>query len=436
MTVPVHHNYIADGIVHHNTIGGGAEWAIHLTGRYPDWWEGATFEKPPILWAGSVTGESTRDNPQRILVGAPAKEEEWGTGLIPKDAIVDWDRALGVPNLLDNIVVRWGGGGDIQQQHSQLAFKAYEKGREKWQGPTVDGVWFDEEPPLDIYSEGLTRTNRGQRGQFAQQTFTPLQGMSEVVMRFLRPDENDPGAKSRTVVSMTIDDVEHYTDAEKAKIVASYAPHERDARSRGVPSLGSGAIYPVPWSEVTVAPFRIPDYWPRAYALDVGWNRTAALWGAKDRETGVLYIYAEHYRGQAEPSIHAEAIKARGQWIKGAIDPASRGGSQKDGEQLMAVYRGLGLDLTPAINAVEAGLYEVWQALSTGRIKFFSTLQNTEHEYRIYHRDEKGRVVKENDHLMDDLRYLWMTWDRVASVKPVERTSVPSIFASDTKAGY
>ena len=166
-------------------IAGGAEWAMHATGRYPDWWDGAVFNKPPILWAGSVTGEATRDNPQRILVGPPAIEESWGTGFLPKACIKDWDRALGIANLLDNVQVQWGGGGDVQAGTSVISFKAYEKGREKWQGPTVDGVWFDEEPPQDIYSEGLTRTNNGQRGQFTQITFTPLLGMSDVVHLFL-----------------------------------------------------------------------------------------------------------------------------------------------------------------------------------------------------------------------------------------------------------
>ena len=146
------------------TVAGGAEWAMHLTGRYPDWWEGATFDKAPILWAGSVTGESTRDNPQRILMGPPAQQEAWGTGLIPLTCIKDTIRSHGVPNLLDTAIIRWGGGGDVQASESQMAFKAYEKGREKWQGPTVDGVWYDEEPPEEIYSEGLTRTNNGQRG--------------------------------------------------------------------------------------------------------------------------------------------------------------------------------------------------------------------------------------------------------------------------------
>ena len=192
----------AAGKIHHerlfmagNQLGktwaGGFETAMHLTGRYPDWWEGQTFDKPPIIWASGVTGESTRDNPQRVLVGNPPKLEEWGTGTIPKDCLIDHDRAMGVPNLLDNVVVKWGGGGDIQAGESLCYFKAYEKGREKWQGPTIDAVWFDEEPPLDIYTEGLTRTNRGQRSQFIYITFTPLLGMSEVVSMFLIPEKQD-----------------------------------------------------------------------------------------------------------------------------------------------------------------------------------------------------------------------------------------------------
>jgi phage terminase large subunit-like protein len=171
------------------TIAGGAEWAMHATGRYPDWWEGQTFDKPVILWASGVTSESTRDNPQRILVGNPPKEEQWGTGFIPKECLLDWDRAMGVPNLLDNVIVQWGGGGDVQAGESIVYFKSYEKGREKWQGPTIDGVWFDEESPLEIYVEGLTRTNNGQRSQFVIMTFTPLKGMSDVVAMFLGMNE-------------------------------------------------------------------------------------------------------------------------------------------------------------------------------------------------------------------------------------------------------
>jgi phage terminase large subunit-like protein len=183
------------------TIAGGAEWAMHLTGRYPDWWNGATFKKPVQMWAAGVTGESTRDNPQRVLIGPPTQEEAWGTGMVPADCLLDWNRAMGVPNLLDSVTIRWGGGGDVQAGISVLSFKAYEKGREKWQGPTLDGVWFDEEPPLPIYTEGLTRTNRGQRGQFTMITFTPLLGMSEVVSLFLLENNFRSPAADRNKVA-------------------------------------------------------------------------------------------------------------------------------------------------------------------------------------------------------------------------------------------
>jgi len=165
------------------TIAGGFEWAMHLTGRYPDWWDGKVFPKPVKFWAAGVTGLSTRDNPQRILIGPPMQKEAWGTGSIPHECIKDTITGRGVPNGLDSAIIRWGGGGDVQAQESLLSFKAYEQGREKWQGETLDGVWCDEEPPLELYSEGKTRVqaNKG----IMVVTFTPLLGMSDVVNLFL-----------------------------------------------------------------------------------------------------------------------------------------------------------------------------------------------------------------------------------------------------------
>ena len=211
---------------------------------------------------------------------------------------------------------------------------------------------------------------------------------------------------SKAVVTATWEDVPHLTAAQKESLLASIPPYQRDARTKGVPQLGAGAIFPVPESDIVVAPFAIPVYWPRAYGLDVGWNRTAAVWAAIDRETDTAYLYSEYYRGQAEPVVHAEAIRARGAWILGAIDPAARGRGQSDGEQLLKAYANLGLLVTAAQNGVESGLFEVWQRLSTGRLKVFATLANWLTEFRLYRRDADGRVVKENDHLMDATRYL------------------------------
>lgn len=225
---------------------------------------------------------------------------------------------------------------------------------------------------------------------------------------------------SRQVVTATWDHAPHLGAKQKAELTASIPPHQRDARSKGVPALGAGAIYPVPESDILCTPFDIPEHWPRAYGLDVGWNRTAAIWGALDRESDVIYLYAEHYRGQAEPSIHADAIRARGAWIPGAIDPAARGRAQADGRALLSAYLDLGLQLTPADNAVEAGLHAVWQRLSSGRLKVFRSCQNWLGEYRLYRRDEAGRVVKQRDHLMDATRYLVMTGPGIARTRPAD----------------
>lgn len=223
---------------------------------------------------------------------------------------------------------------------------------------------------------------------------------------------------SRAVVMAGWDDVPHISPEEKRDLRRSIPIYQRDARTKGIPQLGRGAIYPIEESEITIDAFKIPDHWPRAYALDVGWRRTAALWGALDRESDTWFLYAEHYRGQAEPSVHAAAIRARGEWIPGCIDPAARGRGQDDGKKLIDSYRDLGLELYLADHAVEAGIFDVYQRLSTGRLKVFTLLRNWLAEYRIYRRDELGRIANTADHLMDDTRYLIRTGPEIMCTAP------------------
>lgn len=160
------------------TLAGGMEMAAHLTGLYDDWWPGYRFDRPIRAWAGSKTSEVTRDGVQRMLVGDPKQQELWGTGTIPKKNLGGHSRRTGVADALDGILVQHVTGG-----WSTLGFKSYDQGREKWQAETLDLVWYDEEPPADIYYEGLTRTNA--TGGRVYMTFTPLLGMSEIVRQFL-----------------------------------------------------------------------------------------------------------------------------------------------------------------------------------------------------------------------------------------------------------
>lgn len=229
---------------------------------------------------------------------------------------------------------------------------------------------------------------------------------------------------SRFCVRMGWSDVPHLSDKQKSDMLESLPPHQRDARARGIPQLGAGAIYPVAESELTVTDFEIPPHWPRAYGFDVGWNKSAVVWGAWDRENDIVYLTGEYYRGQAEPAIHAAAIRDRGAWIPGVIDPASRGRAQTDGTQLLQSYIDQGLDLDVAFNGVESGIYEVWQRMSLGRLKIFKSLQSWFGEVRLYRRDERGRIVKENDHLMDATRYLIMSGLDRAKTKPNDKPKV------------
>lgn len=248
-----------------------------------------------------------------------------------------------------------------------------------------------------------------------------------------------PVSSSKYLVNAGWDDVPHLSEQAKAELLAATPPYLREARSKGIPSLGAGAIYPIPLDEVQISPFVIPPYWRRGYGLDVGWNKTAAVWVAEDPSDGVLYAFAEYYAGRQIPAVHATGIKARGDWMMGAIDPASRGRTQDEGKVLFTQYQTFGLNLVLADNAVEPGLYRVWELLSTGRLRFFSTMRNIESEYRLYRRGENGKVVKKNDHLMDALRYAVMTFSEIAQVRPSLLTQVSDgagMGGADRTAGY
>lgn len=366
-----------------------------LTGKYPEWWNGRRFKKPVNWLCAGETGKLVRDSLQAKLLG---KSGELGTGMIPKNLIINTTPKAGTPQAIDIAYIKHISGGT-----SILQFQSYDQGRTAFQATERDGIELDEEPPLDIYSECLIRTMT--TSGLLLSTFTPLKGVSETVMSLQEKAEN--GKCAMTIA--TWDDAPHLSEKDKEELMASLPPHQRDARSRGVPALGSGAVYQIPESDILCEPFEIPPHFRQLYGLDVGWNNTAAAWGAYDPDSDIIYITSDYKRGQSEPAIHAASIRARGEWIKGAIDPSSRGRSQSDGEQLIYLYSQQGLDLMLAENGVEAGIFFVYERMSTGRFKVFRTCNDFIQEYKLYRRDEKGRIVKTNDHVMDAARYCAMS---------------------------
>lgn len=399
------------------SLAGGVEDVYHATGDYPHWWRGRTFDRAVKMWVCGTTDEKVKESMQELLLGPP---NAWGTGLIPAERIDKIDSAAGsIKDLVDTVWITHETGGV-----SQLTFKSYKQGRQAFEATRQDVIHDDEEPPLDVHSEQVLRladTTGAGRDGCLYITVTPLLGLSDTVAFYLPDGQLPEGqqASNKYVVNATWDDVPHLSEETKVLLRANIPPYQLDARSRGLPMLGAGAIYPVPEEEYLVDPFELPKHWRRAYALDVGWQRTAAVWGAYDPDTDCWYLYHAHYRGEAEASIHAQAIKAPGDWIAGVIDPAARGRSQIDGQRLMQMYVDLGLTLHTAQNAVESGIYEVWERLSTGRLKVFRSLSHWLSEIRKYQRDQKGRIVKKDDHLMDATRYLVMSAGDIAQPVPV-----------------
>lgn len=379
------------------TYSGAAELAYHLTGQYPDWWEGRTWNRPVNWWAGGKDGISVRDSLAALLIGPPGDR---GTGFIPQKSIVDIASSRGIADGVDAVTVEHVSGGT-----SRLVFKTYDQGRERWQAATLDGVWFDEEPPEDIYMEGLTRTNA--TGGMVFMTFTPLLGMSTVVKRFLTessPDRHD--------TNMTIEDALHIPPEERQRIINSYPPHEREARTKGIPILGSGRIFPVAEEEIAIEAFPIPRFWPRIGAMDFGWDHPfGAVNLAYDTEGDVVYVTQAYRAREQTPLEHVRNIRAWGDWLPWAWPHDGLQHSKDSGEPLAKQYRANGLKMLGSHATfpdgsigVEAGLFLMLERMQTGRFKVFKHLNDWFEEFRLYHRKD-GKVVKEGDDLLSATRY-------------------------------
>lgn len=383
--------------------------AIWLTGEYPDWWQGRVFEKPIHAWAVGITGESTRDTLQRLLMGRPGS---FGTGAIPADRIVSMTSGRGVSEALDTVIIKHKSGG-----MSTLGFKSAAVGREKLQGETLDVVQMDEEPPEDIYNECLTRTNA--TGGLVAMTFTPLMGMSTVVKRFFQERSPD-----RKLVNATIDDAGHYTEEERARIVAAYPAHERDARAKGIPVLGSGRVFPIDEAAITCEPFALPKHWGRLAGIDFGISHpTAVAWLAHDRDTDAIYLYDSMRISDTSVVLQAPLIAAKGKWIPCCYPHDGDNREKSSGLTLASQYRELGVNMLPEPvkhpdggNSVEAGISDMLNRMQSGRFKVFSNQQMFIEEMRMYHR-KNGLIHKVDEDLIDAVRYGCMGI-RYASTEP------------------
>lgn len=216
---------------------------------------------------------------------------------------------------------------------------------------------------------------------------------------------------SRHVVSMTIEDVEHYTREEKDRIIASYPPHEREARTKGVPTMGSGRVFPISEERIMCDPLPIPREWAQINGLDFGWDHPfAAVNLAWDRDADVVYVTKGYRQKEATPIIHAASLRPWGEWVPCAWPHDGYQHDKGSGDQLAEQYRQQHLNMLPdhATHAeggfgTEAGIMAMLDRMQTNRLKVFSTFREWFEEFRLYHRKD-GKIVKERDDLMSATR--------------------------------
>lgn len=414
------------------TYSAAAEVAFHLTGDYPGWWEGKRFEHPPLVWTGSVTNEASRDIVQLELLGEPV-----GTGAIPADKIAGKIRyrQAGTPNVADSASVKHVSGGV-----SKVSFKTYEQGWRKWQGGKPDAVWLDEEPDESadqkgIFVEALTRILSTRGTLFA--TLTPLLGSTELVDHFMNPPAG--AVDGIYMQTATWEQAPHLDDAAKKHILASYPSYQKDTRSKGIPMMGEGKVFPIPEEDIKYEAHelgKIPKHWARIFGVDFGSSGSgghpqALVCCALDRDTKTFYVY-DCYRKKGESTVyHADAMKARGDWIPVAWPHDGMNAGKFDGVPLYRDYLTHGAKMLSmsarydnekgGSQPVEPIVMTASEMMTTGRFKVASHLHQWWEEFRTYHRKDAKIVAVKDDLLKATFYALMMKRFATTNIVPKSR---------------
>jgi len=407
--------YQERGLISANRVGktecAAAETAVHLTGEYPDWWEGRRFGEPVLAWCGSVTNEASRDIVQKALMGGMG--EDLGTGYVPRRRILGKPRTrqAGIGDVMDTAKVRHVSGGV-----SQVMFKTYDQGWRKWQGTAPHLVWLDEEPDdlmmneRRIFTEALTRILSSHGVLLA--TFTPLLGATTLVDHFM---EGGPGIFLETA---TWDDAPHLDRAERERLMQSYPEHERETRARGVPMMGEGRVFTTPEEEIRVAWFEPPDHFARIKGIDFGIDHPAAVVDiAWDRDRDILYVTRCWRERDCEVSEHAAAINEVEPWVPVSWPHDGTSREKSNGVRLKDQYapyqvRLLGKSAryrndTGGGQPVEPIILEIQERARDGRLKVFAGCTEFFDEWRNYHRKD-GKLTKTRDDVLKACFYAVM----------------------------
>lgn len=385
---------------------------FHLTGMYPVWWEGLRYTSPPRLLVVGVSFRVLRETTIKELFGHPGslRKGEGYEGIVGMDMVNGYQYSSQSPGVLDWVTLSHISGGS-----SRVVFMSYEQKRDEFQGFAVDGVYFDEEPPADIYDEAATRSSTGEHGKRTTLTLTPLKGETEITRRFRREEERL--SASRHVTRMSLHDVPHFTAAEKAEYEADYDERTREARVHGNVVLGDGAVFPVGASKIRRRPLgEISEHWKWIAAVDFGWtHKQACVLCYYEPKADIIHVercWSEKRKSAPEARLQ---VMRWGDPLWAWPHDGNRGERlSQEGPSLVQVYRDAGFRMMRKhVKNPDGGRSRVWGVqemlvrMQSGRLKVNSELVDWFDEYDSYHYDGID-IVTRHDDLMSATRYAVM----------------------------
>lgn len=388
--------------------------AAHLLGDYPEDWPGHRFDFAPLCWGLSYSMEKSRDLLQKALFGE-LRNGEFSGGLVPKERIIDYQSAPGVMNAARTVRVRHRLGTSVMQ------FWSYTQGQHALMGDVVDWGHVDEEPQdQTIRPQLLTRTINGDAGRGGRliYTLTPENGRTELIMQFM-----DTPSPSQFYMQKGWDDAPHMDAEKRERILNQYPSHQRDMRSKGEPMLGHGRIYDIDDEYVTAdAVLKIEPHWYVIHGMDFGWDHPQAhIQLVEDRDNGRFWVTKAWKASKVSANDAYGVVKDWGlyptAWPHDGLqhEKARDDAVQQKEHYVRAGFKMLAEhaswptpDGSPGSRSVEQGLYEIADLMRKGKFKFCRGLTDLFAEFRQYHRDEKGKIVKSTDDLLDAVRIAYM----------------------------
>lgn len=312
---------------------------------------------------------------------------------------------------------------------SLIGFKSCDQGREKFQGSSLDFVWFDEEPPKEIYEECRMRVMDRRGDLFG--TMTPLKGITFLYDEIYLNKNNNPEVWYEF---MEWADNPFLSKKEIALLESSLDETALQSRRFGRFAAGEGLVYPEFDESIhVIEPFAVPAAWQDNISIDPGLhNPLSAHWYAVDFDDNVYVIY-EYYQAGKDVDYHADRIKeickklgwhtdGKGR-ICALIDSAAgqrtlasvKSVSELFYERDILVNPNVDKDLFSGIQRVKSYLN---QKNGLPNIYIFKGCVNLIRELKGYFWGEGDVPKKRDDHALDEMRYYLMSRPRGNAEKP------------------